>query len=249
LKWLLEIRRLKLRLGEFTLGEIFLRLARRDYMVLLGPSGCGKTTLLRAVAGLFRLPPGRLWLEGADIGSLPPHKRGIGYVSQTTDLFPHLSVEQNIGFGLRYLGLTRAERRERVERMAEMLGVEGLLRRNTVNLSGGEGKRVALARGLVIDPRILLLDEPLNGVDHYARAGMFDVLRMIHDDLGTATIHVTHDREEAWAVGGRYAVMRDGLIEQSGTPDELLNAPKTPFVAEFLGAGGRRSAGGGERGQ
>jgi len=249
LKWLLEIRRLKLRLGEFALGEIFLRLARGDYMVLLGPSGCGKTTLLRAVAGLFGLPPGRLWLDGVDIGSLPPQKRRIGYVSQTTDLFPHLSVEQNIGFGLRYLGLTRAERRERVERMAKMLGVSGLLKRNTINLSGGEGKRVALARGLVVNPRILLLDEPLNGVDHYAREGMFDVLRMIHDELGTATIHVTHDREEAWAVGGRYAVMREGLIEQTGTSDELLNAPKTPFVEAFLGGGRRRSARGGERGR
>lgn len=233
---LLEIRELKLTLGAFTLGKVSLSLARGDYMVLLGPSGCGKTTLLRAVAGLFRVGKGQLWLEGSDCGSTPPHKRRVSYVSQTTDLFPHLNVERNISFGLDYLDLTRRERRARVERIAEQLGISGLLQRETTNLSGGESKRVALARGLVMNPRILLLDEPLSGVDEYARSGMFDTLKMIHDELGTATIHVTHDRDEALAMGEHCAVMRSGLVEQAGTLDDLFNAPKTTFVAKFLGS-------------
>lgn len=234
---LLEIRKLKLGLGAFTLGEMSLALAPGDYLVLLGPSGCGKTSLLRAVAGLLPVGRGQLWLEGTDCGNTPPHRRRVSYVSQSTDLFPHLNVAQNIGFGLSYLALSRTERRRRIERISAQFGIAGLLGRETANLSGGESKRVALARGLVVNPRVLLLDEPLSGVDEHARAGMFEALKMIHDELGTATVHVTHDRVEAAAMGGRCAVMRAGRIEQEGALEELLRRPRTEFVAEFLGRG------------
>jgi len=234
---LLEVRELSLRLGDFTLGKLSFSLERDDYMVLLGPSGCGKTSLLRTIAGVYRAAPGRLFLDGKDIGDWPPQRRRISYVSQTADLFPHLDVGGNIAFGLRYLGLTRAERRRRVERIADLFGIGSLLRRDATTLSGGEAKRAALARGLVVEPRILLLDEPLAGVDPGARAGMFGVLGMIHDELHTATIHVTHDRDEARAMGRRCAVMRAGRIEQCGSLEELFRAPRTRFVAEFLGEG------------
>ena len=232
---LLEIRDLKMRLGAFRLGPIDLALRTGDYMVLLGPSGCGKTTLLRCVAGMHRSLPERLFLAGSDMAGVPPHRRHVSYVSQTTDLFPHLTVERNIAFGLAYLKLPRRERRARVARMADLLGLAALLDRNVTALSGGESKRVALARGLVVSPRMLLLDEPLSGVDHHARSGMFEILKMIHDELGTATLHVTHDREEAWAVARQCAVMRDGRVEQSGTLRELVDAPASPFVERFLG--------------
>jgi len=241
---LLEIRRLHLDLGGFALAEISLSLERGDYLVLLGPSGCGKTTLLKAVAGVYRTGAGQLFLEGEDVGGWPPQRRRVSYVSQTADLFPHLDVGGNIAFGLRYLGLRRTERRRRVERMAELLGIGSLLSRWPATLSGGEAKRVALARGLVLTPRVLLLDEPLAGVDPGARAAMFGVLRMIHEDLRTATIHVTHDRDEARAMGQRCAIMRSGRIEQVGSLDELIAAPLTPFVAEFIGGAAFAFAGG-----
>lgn len=223
-----------MRVGEFRLGELWLSLAPGDYLVLLGPSGCGKTTLLRVVAGVYGVAPGRLFLAGQDLADVPPQERHISYVSQTNDLFPHLSVKANIAFGLSYLPLTAGERERRVRRMAGLLDIAGLLDRSPVMLSGGESKRVALARGLVMNPRMLLLDEPLDGVDHNARAGMFDVLRMIHEELGTATIHVTHDRRDARALGRRCAVMREGRIEQVGSAEELFERPGTEFVAEFL---------------
>ncbi len=232
---LLELRGLRLALGEFRLGPLSLELAAGDYLVLLGPSGCGKTSLLRAVAGIYPNQPGQLFLEGQDVGRLAPHMRRVGYVSQTADLFPHRSVAANIAFGLSYLPLSRPERRERARDMAAVLGVEGLLGRNPATLSGGEAKRVALARSLVVDPRVLLLDEPLSMLDHNARRRMLDLLRIVHDRLGTATIHVTHDREEAWAMGGGCAVMDAGRIEGSGGVEELFRRPARRFVAEFLG--------------
>jgi ABC-type Fe3+/spermidine/putrescine transport system ATPase subunit len=237
LKPWLEIRKLKLKIGDFIFGPVSLALEQGDYLVLLGPSGCGKTTLLRALAGVFEVAPERLFLLGHDVGCVPPQKRHVSYVTQTNDLFPHLSVRKNIAFGLRYLKLSHEERESRIHRMAGLLGIDALLDRNPATLSGGEAKRVALARGLVVTPRVLLLDEPLDGVDHNARAGMFEVLRMIHDELGTATIHVTHDRREARALGQGCAVMREGRIEQIGTLHELFHHPATEFVADFLGDG------------
>ena len=232
---LLEIRNLELTLGSFTLGELSLTLASGDYLVLLGPSGCGKTSLLRTVAGIYTADRGELFLEGEDVGRVAPHKRGMGYVAQTADLFPHMDVARNIAFGLSYLKAGRAEKRRMFDRMVDFFGIGALLPRSPATLSGGESKRVGLARSLVVGPRVLLLDEPLSMLDHNARAEMLAVLKRIHDELGTAAIHVTHDREEAWALEGHCAVMRDGRIEQVGSVSELFREPRSRFVAEFLG--------------
>jgi len=232
---LLEMRDLELSLGAFRLGPLRLELSSGDYLVLLGPSGCGKTSLLRALAGIYPVGPRRLFLEGEDVGSLAPHKRGVGYVPQTADLFPHMTAEANISFGLSYLGLGGQERRSRVEDMARRLDVAGLLERQPATLSGGEAKRVALARSLVLEPRLLLLDEPLSMLDHNARRRMLDLLRRVHDETGTTTVHVTHDREEAWALGGRCAVMNAGSLEGEGSAEDLFRRPGCRFVAEFLG--------------
>lgn len=232
---LLELRNLNLRVGMFALEKISLSLLRGDYLVLLGPSGCGKTTLLRAIVGAHPAPQGALFLEGEDAGSLPVHLRRLGYVAQTVDLFPHMDVASNIRFGLAYLPISKREKELRFERIVALLGVQELLSRRPANLSGGEGKRVALARSLAVGPRALLLDEPLSGIDEYARPEMLRTLKMLHDELGTATIHVTHDRDEARGIGGRCAVMRAGRIEQAGTTEEIFTAPATRFVAEFLG--------------
>ncbi len=235
---LLELRNLTVRLNGFALQGISLSLMRGDYLVLLGPSGCGKSTLLRTLVGAYAVEPGVLFLEGEDAGALPPHLRRIGYVAQSVDLFPHMDVAANIRFGLAYLPLTAQEKRLQFERIVELLGVRALLGRSPANLSGGEGKRVAMARSLVVSPRALLLDEPLSGIDEFARPEMLRTLRMLHDELGTATVHVTHDRDEARRIGGRCAVMRAGKIEQIGATEEIFRAPATPFVAEFLGKGG-----------
>jgi len=232
---LLELRGLELALGAFRLGPIALELAAGDYLVLLGPSGCGKTTLLKALAGFHEIGRGQLLLDGREAGALPPHLRRVGYVAQAADLFPHLSVAGNVAFGLDYLPLAPGERRERFRRMVGLLGLEGLLARFPANLSGGEARRVALARALVVEPRLLLLDEPLGMLDEQARPEMLEVLHRLHRELGTATLHVTHEREEAWAVGARSAVMRAGRIEQLGAVSELFRRPATRFVAEFLG--------------
>ena len=237
---LLELRGLRLVLGDFSLRDVSLRLGAGDYVVLLGPSGCGKTTLLRCVAGHYRTAPGMVRLAGTPMGRTPPQKRHVGYVAQAVDLFPHLDVARNIAFGLRYLGLERALRRARFDRIVELLGLRSLLGRDPAMLSGGESKRVALARSLVLEPRVLLLDEPLSMLDPNARESMLATLRRIHTELGTATVHVTHEREEAWALtegdeSGRVAVMRDGRIEQVGPVGELFRRPGSRFVAEFLG--------------
>ncbi|MHC4915728.1 MAG: ABC transporter ATP-binding protein [Planctomycetota bacterium] len=233
----LSLRDLSLRLGGFRLGPLSLELDAGDYLVLLGPSGCGKTSLLRAVAGVYRVDPGMLLLSGRDAGRLAPQERRVGYVSQTADLFPHMSVVDNIVYGLRFRGIPRAERMRRCLRVARMLEVDGLLARRPATLSGGEAKRVALARSLAIGPGLLLLDEPLSMLDHNARGRMLDLLRAVHEEMGTATVHVTHDREEAWALGARCAVMSAGQLEGQGPVVELFRRPERRFVAEFLGAG------------
>ena len=232
---LLEINDLRLTLGGFTLGSVTLSLEEGDYMVLLGPTGCGKTSLLRAIVGIYAAGPGRIRLDDKDMSGVPLHKRDIGYVAQIANLFPHMNVARNIEFGLACRGVARRDRGEKVRGIAEMLKITKLLDRDTWNLSGGESRLVSLARSLVVDPRVLLLDEPLSGLHHTARTDMLSILRTVHEDLGTATIHVTHNRDEAWAFGERCAVMREGGIEQVGAVEELFRRPKTRFVAEFLG--------------
>jgi putative spermidine/putrescine transport system ATP-binding protein len=231
----LELRGLELALGDFRLGPVSLELSAGDYLVLLGPSGCGKTSLLKAIAGFHPVTAGHLLVDGREAAGVPVHRRGIGYVSQAADLFPHLDVAGNVRFGQSYLALSPAEKRERFDQVVGLLGLGKLLARETAALSGGEARRVALARALAVSPRLLLLDEPLGMLDEQARPEMLDVLARLHQELGTATIHVTHEREEAWAVGGRAAVMRAGRVEQLAPVGELFRKPATRFVAEFLG--------------
>ena len=211
----LELRDLSLTLGGFRLGPLSLALSPGEYLVLLGPSGCGKTTLLNAISGVHGAGAGMLLLAGEESGLKPVHRRRIGYVSQIPNLFPHLTVEDNVRFGLAYVRAPEDELEGRFRRIVALVGADGFLGRYPATLSGGERRRVALARSIVTGPRVLLLDEPLGMLDPNARAGMFEVLRTIHEETGAAVIHVTHDREEAWIMGGACAVMREGKIERS----------------------------------
>ncbi len=221
--------------GTFNLGPVSLQLDRGDYLVLLGPTGCGKTTLLKSIAGFYGKTPGKICIDGSDIGSLPPEKRRIGLVSQTNDLFPCMSVRHNIMFGMRYLNLDRNETGSRLRRYAKMLGIESILDRNISGLSGGEMKKASLARCLVLEPALLLLDEPLGMLDHNARRQVQDFLKFIKDERKTAVIHVTHDRAEAWENNGLTGVMNAGRILQTGTTCEVFRKPADRFVSEFLG--------------
>lgn len=221
--------------GDFRLGPVRLDLDRTDYLALLGPTGCGKTTLIKCIIGALGRIPGKIFLGGRDIGLLPPNKRKVGYVAQVGDLFAHLTVGRNISFGLRYLGLSSQERRERLKRYLGLFGLEKKENQPAATLSGGESKKVALARSLIVEPDLLLLDEPLGMLDHNERKEMIDVLEMIHLELQTTTVHVTHDRYEAWSIARVCAVMNEGKVLEKGSVAELFRTPSTRFVAEFLG--------------
>ena len=240
----MEIKSLWVELEEFRLCDINLEIAAGEYFVVLGPTGAGKTVLLETIAGLHRPRRGRILLAGEDITHAPPERRGIGFVYQDYALFPHLSVAGNIAFGLRLRGMGRGEIEKRVAAIGRLLGIEHLLHRMPGTLSGGEAQRVALARALVIEPRLLLLDEPLSALDPETREGLQRELGRIHRELGTTTIHVTHDFEEAVALGDRIAVLREdrldeglreGRIVQVGRPEEIFRRPASEFVARFVG--------------
>jgi ABC-type Fe3+/spermidine/putrescine transport system ATPase subunit len=231
----LRVDGLRLRLGDFALGALSFQLERGEALVVLGPSGCGKTTLLRCLAGILDPDGGAITLDGRDLTALPPQRRAVGYVPQTAMLFPHLDVRANVAFGLRYVDASETERRRRFETVAELLRIGPLLERRVATLSGGEGKRVALARSLVLEPSLLALDEPLGMLDHNAREGMLEALRDVAAATQTTTIHVTHDREEAWRLKGRCAVMDRGRLCQVGPIEDVFRRPETRFVAEFLG--------------
>lgn len=221
--------------GTFRLGPISLNLEEKDYLVLLGTTGCGKTSLLRSIVGIRDKIKKSIFLDGKDIGILSPQKRHIGYVAQASDLFPHLSVRKNIAFGLAYQNITAQEKRTRIERYLDLFNLVKQADQPVATLSGGENKRTAMARSLIIKPKILLLDEPLGMLDQNGRKTILKTLKMIHDELQTTTIHVTHDRHEAWRIAKQCAVMDRGRIIQTGTVAELVRKPKTRFVAEFLG--------------
>jgi len=239
-----EIKGLWVELEEFRLCDVNLDIAAGEYFVVLGPTGAGKTVLLETIAGLHRPRRGRILLAGEDITHAPPERRGIGFVYQDYALFPHLSVAGNMAFGLRLRGMGRGEIEKHVAAIGRLLGIEHLLHRMPGTLSGGEAQRVALARALVIEPRLLLLDEPLSALDPETREGLQRELGRIHRELGTTTIHVTHDFEEAVALGDRIAVLREdrldkglreGRIVQVGRPEEIFRRPANEFVARFVG--------------
>jgi spermidine/putrescine ABC transporter ATP-binding subunit len=217
------------------LDQVSLEVPAGSIVVVLGPSGCGKTTLLRLIAGLVMPDAGRVWINGRDYTDIPPYERPIGMVFQDYALFPHLSVWNNIAFGLRMRRLNRDEIRQRVERMLKLLGLRGLENRYPKELSGGQQQRVALARALVVEPSVLLLDEPFAALDRNLREELRLEFRRLHERLTVTTLFVTHDQEEALVLGDRVAVMRAGRVVQVGEGRELYYKPKTRFVAEFFG--------------
>jgi putative spermidine/putrescine transport system ATP-binding protein len=228
--------------GHRALSGVSLSVHPGEFVALLGPSGCGKTTALRALSGLEQVNGGRILIDGVDVVDVPVNKRDIGMVFQSYSLFPHLTSIENVEFGLRMRKVTAADRRTRAAEALDLVGLGHLAGRYAHQLSGGQQQRVALARALVTRPRVLLLDEPLSALDAKVRVQLRDEIRRIQTDLGITTLFVTHDQEEALAVADRVAVMRDGNIEQIGTPEELYTTPATPFVAGFVGLSNRMPA-------
>ena len=217
------------------LDGVDLEVHRGEFFSLLGPSGCGKTTLLRLLAGFETPDAGRIEIGGRDMARVPPYERPVNTVFQNYALFPHMTVEANIAFGLRMKGLPPEAIREKVAWALELVGLLGLEKRYPRELSGGQKQRVALARALVLEPQVLLLDEPLSALDARLRQDLRVELMQLQRRLGTTFIFVTHDQEEALVMSDRIAVMRSGRIEQVGLPDEVYERPKTRFVAAFLG--------------
>jgi spermidine/putrescine transport system ATP-binding protein len=215
--------------------DLTLEVAHGSFFALLGPSGCGKTTTLRMIGGFEQPTAGTIYLGDRDVTGLPPYKRDVNTVFQSYALFPHLSIFENVAFGLRRRGVPRGVLAGRVAEILRIVGLQGFERRKPRQLSGGQQQRVALARALVNSPRVLLLDEPLGALDLKLRKQMQLELKAIQHDLGVTFIHVTHDQEEAMTMADRIAVMNNGRIEQLGTPLELYERPRTPFVAGFLG--------------
>jgi len=238
-----ELRELRRTFGDVpALQGIDVSLAGGEFLSLLGPSGCGKTTALRLVAGFDRPDSGRVLVDGKDITSVRPSRRDMGMVFQAYSLFPNMTAAQNVEFGLRIRKHARAARAKRVRELLESVGLEQAGKRYPHQLSGGMQQRVALARALAIEPRVLLLDEPLSALDAKVRVQLREEIRRIQTQLGITTIYVTHDQEEALSVSDRVAVMHGGRIEQVGTPVEMYSAPATPFVAEFIGTMNRLEA-------
>ena len=210
-----------------------------ELVVLLGPSGCGKTTTLRLLAGLEDADEGRITVGGADITHLPANKRDMGMVFQAYSLFPHMTALENVAFGLRLRRAGKAERDRRASEMLELVGLAEQAGRYAHQISGGQQQRVALARALAIQPKVLLLDEPLSALDAKVRSQLRDEIRRIQLEVGITTLFVTHDQEEALAIADRVGVMREGQIEQLGSPTDVYSRPATPFVAEFVGLSNR----------
>jgi thiamine transport system ATP-binding protein len=223
--------------GTPALGGATLDVADGEVVTVLGPSGSGKTTLLRVVAGLQRPDAGRVLLDGRDLAGVPPHLRGVGLVFQDHALFPHRDVLGNVSFGLRMRGDSAEWIARRTRELLELVGLAGYERRSVTTLSGGEQQRIALARALAPEPRVLLLDEPLGSLDRPLRERLLEDLRRLFDELDTTVVYVTHDQAEAFALGDRVAVMRAGHVEQVGEPDELWAHPASADVARFLGLG------------
>jgi multiple sugar transport system ATP-binding protein len=216
--------------------DVSLEIANGEFMVLLGPSGCGKTTLLRVLAGLEYPEAGRVYIGEADVTDLPPRKRQISMVFQSYAVFPHLKVFDNIGFGLRMRGIDKQRIRERVERAADLVELTDFLERYPAQLSGGQRQRVAVARAIVMEPAVLLMDEPLSNLDALLRLTFRAELKKLVNDLKTTTIYVTHDQVEALSLGDRIAVMNRGRIVQCDTPSRVYADPASQFVGAFIGS-------------
>ena len=221
--------------GEAVLDNISVEISKGEFITLLGSSGCGKTTTLRIIAGLEQPDAGSVWLDGREVTGLEPNQRDVNTVFQNYALFPHMNVAENIGYGLKLKKVPKSEIRKKVSQMLELVQLEGYEKRKPSELSGGQKQRVAIARALVNNPKVLLLDEPLGALDLQLRRAMQIELKHLQKKLGITFIYITHDQEEAINMSDRIAVMKDGRIEQIGTPDEIYNHPKTSHVATFVG--------------
>ncbi len=233
-----ELKGLVREFGDGTrIGPIDLTVKKGELLTLLGPSGSGKTTTLRMVAGFIEEVEGSLFFDGQDMIDVPSRERNIGMVFQSIALFPNMTVFQNISFGPEMAGWSRDRTVERVEELADLLGIRNLLLRKTSEISGGEAQRVALARALAKEPKLLLLDEPLSSLDPQLREKLQMEIRSIQRKLEITTIYVTHSQDEAFAISDRVAILHDGNVSQVGTPEELYDSPTNEFVARFLGSG------------
>ena len=224
-----------LALGEFALKDISFTVGDGEYFFIIGPSGAGKTIILEAIAGLHVPDQGRILLSGRDVSQIPPEKRGVGLVYQDYSLFPHMTVEKNIAFGLKMHRLSVSEIKKTVEGLLSRFGIAHLRSRTTLTLSGGEMQRVALARALAINPDVLLLDEPLSALDPGMKEHFIHVLKDLHQDNGLTIIQVSHDRHEILSLGTRMVLIMDGCLEQEGSVREVYAAPASRQVAEFIG--------------
>lgn len=222
--------------GTFTaLDRVSIEIEKGEFVCLLGPSGCGKTTLLRLIAGLTELDGGEIMLEGATLSDLPARKRGFGIVFQSYSLFPNMTVAENIGYGLKIRNVATDEIAARVTELLALVTLPQVADKLPGQLSGGQQQRIALARAIAVDPRVLLLDEPLSALDAKVRATLRDEIRQVQRTLGIPTLMVTHDQEEALALADKIICMNHGIVVQAGTPEDLYHRPATRFVAEFMG--------------
>ncbi len=216
--------------------DLSLEIGDGEFMVLVGPSGCGKSTILRILAGLEEVTAGEVYIDGRQVTDLPPKQRDVAMVFQNYALYPHMSVEQNLGFGLKLRKTPKPEIKRRVTEAAKILGLEALLARKPMALSGGQRQRVAMGRAMVREPKAFLMDEPLSNLDAKLRVQMRAQLAKLHDTLKTTTVYVTHDQVEAMTLGQRVAVLRDGVLQQVDTPQKLYGHPANLFVAAFIGS-------------
>ncbi len=222
--------------GVKAIDDVTLEIRDGEFMVLVGPSGCGKSTLLRMIAGLEEVTGGRILIGDEDVTDLRPRDRDIAMVFQNYALYPHMTVEENLGFGLKLRRVPKDERRSRVREVSETLGLKALLDRRPALLSGGQRQRVAMGRAMVREPKAFLMDEPLSNLDAKLRVSMRGELTRLHDRLGVTTVYVTHDQVEAMTLGQRVAVLRDGVLQQCDTPQSLFHRPVNLFVAAFIGS-------------
>jgi len=232
---MINIENLRVEFPKFCLQDINLSISRGEFFVILGPNGTGKTVLLEAIAGLIPIKRGRIFIGGIEVTHLPPEKRGIGIVYQDYALFPHLTVLENVKYGLHFHEIEKTEAKKRLNHLLDQLNLRSITKRLPTNLSGGELQRVALARALMVKPSVLLLDEPLSALDSNFRGEMQLELKRLHQNINTTFLMVTHDFSEAFSLATRVAVINQGRIEQVGKVTDIFQKPNSPFVAEFVG--------------